>query len=97
MDKSASFYCGDAAGRKQAGFDDFSSDDIVFSINLGLKFYTPEMLFKGDSLNFKPLPGVRLDNEYQSSIVEEVHKHAIGCLQFPLFCMRYMCVEMSNS
>ncbi len=76
VDKVASFYCGDAAGRKQAGFDDFSCDDMVFSINLGLKFYTPEMMFKGDPLNFKPLTGVKLDVECQSDAVEEVREDA---------------------
>lgn len=45
VDKVNSFYCGDAAGRKQKPFNDFSSDDLLYSINLGLKFYTPEMLF----------------------------------------------------
>jgi len=71
IDRSASFYCGDAAGRKQVPFDDFSSDDLVFSVNLGLKFYTPEMLFKGDSLNFSPLTGLKLDVKYHSSVAEE--------------------------
>jgi bifunctional polynucleotide phosphatase/kinase len=47
VDKDESFYCGDAAGRKQPPFKDFSSDDLLFSITLNMLFYTPEMLFKG--------------------------------------------------
>jgi bifunctional polynucleotide phosphatase/kinase len=41
IDKEKSFYCGDAAGR----VNDHSNDDILFSTNIGLKFYSPEMLF----------------------------------------------------
>lgn len=48
LDIANSFYCGDAAGRK----GDFSPDDKFFALNTGLKFYTPEMLFRGDPLNF---------------------------------------------
>jgi hypothetical protein len=66
-------------------FDDFSSDDMVYSINLGLKFYTPEMLFKNDPLNFKPLTGVCLDAEYQSSAVEKVE----GLQDLRLGCKLY--------
>jgi bifunctional polynucleotide phosphatase/kinase len=40
-DLSKSFYCGDAAGRT----NDHTNDDLLFSINNKLKFYTPEMLF----------------------------------------------------
>lgn len=55
VDKKQSFYCGDAAGRKGNGFNDFSADDYMYSINLGLQFYTPEMLFKGEPINYKPI------------------------------------------
>jgi bifunctional polynucleotide phosphatase/kinase len=48
IDKEKSFYCGDAAGR----VDDHSNDDILFSTNIGLKFYSPEMLFQGSNLDF---------------------------------------------
>jgi hypothetical protein len=36
IDMEASFYCGDAAGRTQPPFKDFSNDDLLFSVNLGL-------------------------------------------------------------
>ena len=61
VDMEASFYCGDAAGRKQAPFNDFSNDDLLYSVNLGLKFYTPEMLFKKEPLNFKIISGSKID------------------------------------
>ena len=41
IDRSRTFYCGDAAGRAS----DFSSDDISFASNVGISFYTPEQIF----------------------------------------------------
>ena len=55
IDVDQSFYCGDAAGRKGNGFNDFSSDDLIFSMNIDIKFYTPEMFFKGHDINYKVL------------------------------------------
>jgi hypothetical protein len=54
-----SFYCGDAAGRKS----DFSSDDLLFALNTGLKFYTPEMLFKNEERNYKVVKGLKVPGE----------------------------------
>lgn len=48
IDKAESFYCGDAAGRKSLKHKDFSDSDLKFSLNCGLKFFTPENLFLGD-------------------------------------------------
>ena len=47
QDLSKSFYVGDAAGRiKDANFKkDFSDSDRKFALNIGLKFYTPEVFF----------------------------------------------------
>lgn len=67
IDMESSFYCGDAAGRTQAPFKDFSNDDLLYSVNLGLKFYTPEMLFKNEPLNFKIVPGAKIDPEFKKS------------------------------
>lgn len=39
-----SFYCGDAAGRKK----DFSDTDRKLALNLGISFYVPESIFKGE-------------------------------------------------
>ena len=36
-----SFYCGDAAGRK----DDFAATDLMFAHNIGIPFYLPEQIF----------------------------------------------------
>ena len=70
IDMDNSFYCGDAAGRKS----DFSNDDLLYSINLSLKFYTPEMLFKKSDLNFKLVPGVKISEEFKNSKAEEEKK-----------------------
>ena len=65
IDKESSFYCGDAAGRKQKPFNDHSNDDHFFSVNLQVKFYTPEMYFLGEKLNFNPIQGKTiLDQKY---------------------------------
>ena len=47
IDKSKSFYCGDAAGRPATATrqKDHSADDYVFAANIGLHFHTPESLF----------------------------------------------------
>jgi hypothetical protein len=66
VDHDLSFYCGDAAGRPATNgtHADFSSDDLLFSISMGLKFFTPEMLFKDEPLNFKIQPGLKIDSKY---------------------------------
>lgn len=36
VDKAKSFYCGDAAGRKDANHKDFSDADLKYALNLGV-------------------------------------------------------------
>ncbi|KAG3096568.1 hypothetical protein PI124_g15674 [Phytophthora idaei] len=49
IDKEASFYCGDAAGRPKitGRAKDFAATDYKFALNAGIRFFTPEDLFLG--------------------------------------------------
>lgn len=52
-DKSSSFFVGDAAGRQfQKGKGDFASTDRKWSLNVGIKFYTPEVKQTWHGLGF---------------------------------------------
>lgn len=62
VDRSQSFYCGDAAGRDKDWLPgkkkDFSCSDRLLATNLGLRFTTPEEEFLGHSATSKfSLPG----------------------------------------
>jgi len=62
VDRSQSFYCGDAAGRDKDWLPgkkkDFSCSDRLLAINLGLRFSTPEEEFLGYTATSKySLPG----------------------------------------
>lgn len=45
MDASKSFFVGDAAGRPKLGDrrKDFSASDVMFAVNAGIGFQTPEV------------------------------------------------------
>ncbi|KAA0198277.1 Bifunctional polynucleotide phosphatase/kinase, partial [Fasciolopsis buskii] len=51
VDKSSSIFCGDAAGRPAQGKQkkDFSCSDLLFSMNVGVKFLTPEQLWLNEN------------------------------------------------
>ncbi|MFH4974066.1 hypothetical protein AB6A40_000775 [Gnathostoma spinigerum] len=54
VDRSASFYVGDAAGRQRSDSrktKDHSSADRFFAMNVGTKFYTPEEFFLDQTTN----------------------------------------------
>lgn len=49
LDKT--FYCGDAAGRKE----DFAATDLMFAHNIGIPFYLPEQVFLKQDISVYPL------------------------------------------
>lgn len=75
-DRSESFYCGDAAGRKK----DFSKSDRLFALNLGLNFKTPEEFFLGQ----KPKPNEFSLPEFDPpSAVPKAEKLTNDDIEFP--------------
>jgi bifunctional polynucleotide phosphatase/kinase len=62
VDLENSYYVGDAAGRLGAAGRprDFSDSDRKFALNIGVRFFTPEMYFDGlqESVEQLPLQGV---------------------------------------
>eukprot|EP00914_Ancora_sagittata_P026667 GHVO01052457.1.p1 GENE.GHVO01052457.1~~GHVO01052457.1.p1 ORF type:complete len:387 (-),score=58.90 GHVO01052457.1:492-1652(-) len=52
LDRAASYYVGDAAGRK----GDFSDTDRKFAKNIGIDFFTPEAYFLGQGMTLPDLP-----------------------------------------
>ncbi len=55
LNRSCSFYCGDACGRK----GDFSDTDYKFALNCMIKFFTPECLFDNQ---IEKLPKIQYPN-----------------------------------
>ncbi|KAI0260764.1 polynucleotide kinase 3 phosphatase-domain-containing protein, partial [Gloeopeniophorella convolvens] len=67
IDKAASYYVGDAAGR--AG--DFASTDRKFALNAGVTFYTPEEYFLSIPPAPYKLPGFHVSQLKQGTAVAE--------------------------
>lgn len=71
IDMQASFYVGDAAGRK----DDFLDSDKGFATNIGIKFYTPEQYFENQvNPNLTTIPNEKNENDLstnQETIIEK--------------------------
>lgn len=61
LDRTKSFYCGDACGRK----GDFSDTDYKFALNCMIKFKTPENFFTGEIIM---VPSVVYPNLFQSNV-----------------------------
>ena len=76
IDHSVSFYCGDSAGRIGSnGYNDHSSVDLLFSLNIGLKFCIPEEIFKKKKPFFSPLLNEKVKkitpNEFMKCYVDK--------------------------
>jgi len=75
-----SFYCGDAAGRK----DDFSDSDKEFAQNCGIQFYEPEDIFPNPTIDiptercmiiFVGMPGVGKTTYYNNFLKPKGYVH----------------------
>lgn len=74
IQKSGSFFCGDAAGRSK----DFSQSDMFFAHNCGLTFYTPEAFFLDEAMPVLSLP----KRPYLDCVVKELPKIKVSNLFF---------------
>ena len=63
FDKKKSFYVGDMAGRK----NDKTDSDRKFSLNLDIKFYTPEEYFLNKEPDAYDISGYKLDNNHKGT------------------------------
>ena len=76
IDMTNSFYCGDAAGRK----NDFSNSDRLFAYNCNLKFILPENCFLNhnfilDDLSIHPLTDYISTKNEDFEIIEKINKY----------------------
>jgi len=83
IDKTNSFYSGDACGRKT----DFSDSDILFAYNIHLPFVVPEKIFKQNNhmepiIKTNPLKDYVSDSEYEKNILEKINSylHSKTCI-----------------
>ena len=88
----ASFYCGDAAGRRKDWMDkkkkDFSCSDRLFAMNLDLKFYTPEEYFLGHKpTKLFDLPGYDPWNCSKLPLLEPENESLVASSQVQLYVL----------
>lgn len=82
---SASFFCGDSAGRRRKSSpSDHSSCDLLYALNCGLRFYLPENLFFDDCQETVSL----LDHHHKMVVREEFERRFV----LPLGRFERICV-----
>ncbi|KAJ8525043.1 hypothetical protein ON010_g16072 [Phytophthora cinnamomi] len=95
IDKEASFYCGDAAGRpKIAGrAKDFAATDYKFALNAGIRFFTPEDLFLGTKQRLHTRPDTwELGFDPKSiALTDSAGKVPLNMLLIGLPCRTHSC------
>lgn len=82
IDKSISFYCGDAAGRK----NDFSDTDVKFAVNYRIKFLTPETHFYNEKNEYHidyPIDFESLFSKKQDYVFKSSNKELIIMVGYP--------------
>lgn len=75
LNRSVSFYCGDACGRN----GDFSDTDYKFALNCMIKFKTPENFFVGEIEKIPKIkyPDIFKKNTFDFNFVPTTHKEMI--------------------
>lgn len=79
VDCVKSFYVGDAAGRPggRGRPRDFSDTDRKYAINIGVRFYTPEMFFEGHTESVGSIPLTGYDPR-SADVVETLIEDRVG-------------------
>lgn len=76
IDKSKSFFVGDAAGRPQ----DHGGNDLIFANNIGISFFTPEQIFPNNNVQipitqtmfiFVGMPGSGKSSYYNQNLLSK--------------------------
>ncbi|GMF16762.1 unnamed protein product [Phytophthora lilii] len=86
IDKQASFYCGDAAGRPKivGRTKDFAATDYKFALNAGVRFFTPEDLFLGTKQRIHTRPETwELGFDPKSIAVNDSAGNTVWLLKMP--------------